>query len=94
MPSSLASVLSQPIIMSLASPRSFERGVVYAEEGHVGPLRASSTRVAAEVRGTESYAIELSAEAGRLHFACSCPVGRDAPVRQRFYPPPPRRSFQ
>lgn len=78
MPSSLASVLSQPIIMSLASPRLFERGVVYAAEGHVGPLRASSTRVAAKVRGTESYAVELSAEAGRLHFACSCPVGRDA----------------
>ena len=77
MPDQLSTVLSEPIVASLASPRSFERGVVYLEEGRVGPLRASAGRVAAKVQGAESYAVELSVDDGRLRFACSCPVGLD-----------------
>lgn len=73
----LSTVLNEPIVARLASPRSFERGVVYLEEGHVGPLRVSTGRVAATVQGTESYAVELSADDGRLRFGCSCPIGRD-----------------
>ena len=73
----LSTVLNEPIVAGLASPRSFERGVAYLEDGRVGPLRMSDARVAAKVRGAESYEVELSAEAGRLRFTCSCPVGLD-----------------
>ncbi len=61
----------------LASFRSFERGVVYLEGGHVGSLRVSGGRVAATVQGAESYAVELGVDDGRLRFACSCPVGSE-----------------
>ena len=70
-------VLDEPIVATLAGPRSVERGVVYLEEGRVGALRASATRVAATVQGAESYAVELSVDDGQLRFACSCPVGSD-----------------
>ena len=73
----LSTVLDESIAERLASPRSFERGVVYFEEGRVGALRASIGRVAAAVQGTESYAVDLSADGDRLRFACSCPVGLD-----------------
>lgn len=73
----LSTVLNEPLIEALASPRSYERGVTYLEEGRVGPLRASTGRVAAAVQGGESYAVELSVEHSRLQYACSCPVGLD-----------------
>jgi uncharacterized Zn finger protein len=76
-PDQLSTVLNEPLVARLASPRSFERGEVYLEMGHVGPLRASAERVAATVQGTESYSVELSTADGRLRFACSCPVGVD-----------------
>lgn len=73
----LLAVLNESTVARLASSRSFERGVAYLEEGHVGALRVSVGRVAASVRGAESYAVELSGDEGRLRFDCSCPVGRD-----------------
>jgi uncharacterized Zn finger protein len=73
----LAAVLTEPIVVSLATPRSYERGVVYLEEDRVGGLRVLAGRVRASVEGTDTYAIELAAEDGRLHASCTCPVGRD-----------------
>jgi len=73
----LAAVLNEPIVSALASPPSFERGIGYFEEGRVGPLRVTAGHVAANVQGTETYVVELSAAAGRLRFACSCPIGVD-----------------
>lgn len=70
-------MLSERIVAGLASARSFERGVRYLQDGHVGPLRVSGARVSATVQGAESYAVTLTADAGRLRFACSCPVGRE-----------------
>ena len=76
-PDSLSTVLNETTVARLASPRSFARGVAYFEGGHVGPLRVSDGRVAATVQGRESYGVELSADGGRLAFACACPVGVD-----------------
>jgi uncharacterized Zn finger protein len=76
-PEPLSTVLDEAIVARLSSPRSFERGAVYFEEGRVGALRVSAGRVAATVQGAESYAVELSADEGRLRFVCSCPVGLD-----------------
>jgi uncharacterized Zn finger protein len=73
----LATVLYEPLVQTPASPRSFERGVIYLEDGRVGPVRASAGRAAATVQGADSYSVELSAEDGRLRFACSCPIGLD-----------------
>jgi uncharacterized Zn finger protein len=71
----LSSVLSEAVVERLASPRSFERGAAYLDEGRVGPLRVGAGRVNATVQGSESYAVELRAGEGRLRFACSCPIG-------------------
>jgi len=73
----LLAVLNESTVARLASSRSFERGVVYLGEGHVGTLRVSVGRVAATVQGAESYSVELSGDDGQLRFDCSCPVGRD-----------------
>lgn len=77
MPDPLAAIVNEPLVTALASRGSFERGLAYLGEGRVGLLRVSSGRVGANVQGSEDYAVELSADDGRLRFACSCPVGRD-----------------
>jgi uncharacterized Zn finger protein len=74
---SLSIILDEATAERLASPRSFERGVEYFDEGRVGALRVSAGRVAATVEGAERYDVELAADAGRLRFSCSCPVGLD-----------------
>jgi len=74
----LGSVLDLSVVTGLSSVRSFERGVVYVQEGRVGALRVTADGVGATVHGSEAYAVDLRAEAGRLVFACSCPVGRDS----------------
>jgi uncharacterized Zn finger protein len=74
---SLAAVLSEPVVASLATPRSYERGVVYLEEGRVGRLRVLAGRVRASVEGAETYTVELAAADGGMHASCTCPVGRD-----------------
>ncbi|HWC26473.1 MAG TPA: hypothetical protein VG474_07815 [Solirubrobacteraceae bacterium] len=71
----LAAVLTEPLVATLAGPRSFDRGVLYLEEGQVGPLRASADRVAARVQGRDDYEVELGADGERLRFSCSCPIG-------------------
>ncbi len=73
----LEGVLSEAVVGRLASPRSFERGEEYLEEGRVGPLRTETGRLSATVEGNESYTVELHAKEGRLRFSCSCPVGLD-----------------
>jgi uncharacterized Zn finger protein len=77
MPELLSQILDAATVVRLASSTSYERGVEYLNEGRVGALRVSSDRVAADVQGTEWYAVELSVADGRLGHACSCPVGRD-----------------
>jgi uncharacterized Zn finger protein len=76
MPGDLSQVLDKAIA-GLASTPSYERGLTYLEAGRVGPLRASAGRVAATVRGSEDYTIELRARGGKLRFFCSCPIGRE-----------------
>ena len=77
MPELLSHVLDAAIVVRLASSMSYERGVEYLQDGRVGALRVSSGRVAADVQGTERYAVELTVVDGALGHACSCPVGRD-----------------
>ena len=71
----LSSVLSEAVVERLASPRSFERGEAYLDEGRVGPLRVGAGRINATVQGSESYTVELRLSNSQLRFACSCPVG-------------------
>jgi uncharacterized Zn finger protein len=73
----LTAVLTEPVVASLATRRSYERGVVYLEEGRVGGLRAVAGRVRASVEGAETYTVELAAADGGLHASCTCPVGHD-----------------
>ena len=76
-PEQLADVLDGSRLAGLAGPLYYERGVRYFEDGQVGALRVSAERVAATVRGSDEYAVELRADRGRLLYQCSCPVGRE-----------------
>ena len=77
MPEQLADVLDGSRLAGLAGPLYYERGVRYFEDGQVGALRVSAGHVAATVRGSDAYAVELRVDRGRLRYQCSCPVGRE-----------------
>lgn len=76
MPAELSRALDKTVVVGLASAPSYERGLAYLEAGRVGSLRASAGRVGATVQGSEGYRVELRTEGEKLHFSCSCPVGR------------------
>ena len=82
-PEQLADVLDGSRLAGLAGPLYYERGVRYFEDGQVGALRVSAERVAATVRGSDEYAVELRADRGRLLYQCSCPVGREGAFCKR-----------
>lgn len=63
----------------VAGPRSFERGVAYAQDGRVSRLRERGDAVSAIVDGSQSYSVRvrLSGDPNAVEGACDCPVGRD-----------------
>lgn len=63
-------------IEGLADPRSFIRGVAYQHQGRVELEARSADVVAATVRGSMPYRVELSREP-KVFWSCTCPVGED-----------------
>lgn len=66
---------SRPTVRSLAGPRSFERGLLYAENGRVTKLNVTDSRVEATVRGSSSYRVRLWIEDEEPAYECTCPMG-------------------
>ncbi|MBE9100313.1 DUF6880 family protein [Vacuolonema iberomarrocanum] len=73
----LSDVLDQDMLRELAGDRYYERGVRYFEQGHVSSMAQYGDRIVAEVRGTESYQVQLWLQSGALLSRCSCPLGVD-----------------
>lgn len=73
----LSDVLDQDMLRELAGDRYYERGVRYFEQGHVSSMAQYGDRIVAEVRGTESYQVQLWLQSGNLLSRCSCPLGVD-----------------
>ena len=61
-------------IESLADPRSLMRGVAYQRDGRVEITSEDELVVAALVRGSMPYQVELR-RAGETTWSCTCPVG-------------------
>ena len=66
---------SQRAVASLAGRRSYERGLLYVENGRVRKLRAEGSSVEATVRGSSSYRVRLWVEDEEAAYECSCPMG-------------------
>ena len=66
---------SQRAVASFAGRRSYERGLLYAENGRVRKLRAEGSSVEATVRGSSSYRVRLWVEDEEPAYECSCPMG-------------------
>ncbi|HEX9458933.1 MAG TPA: SWIM zinc finger family protein, partial [Thermoanaerobaculia bacterium] len=64
-------------LRKLAGTRSFERGEEYAAIGAVTQIVEDRGTVAAKVQGTRTYLVSITADVGRLAFACNCPRGDD-----------------
>ncbi len=57
----------------LASPEIRRRGLEYFAGKTVRLLQAGTRSVSAQVRGTQSYAVELRQRAGAAYYSCTCP---------------------
>jgi hypothetical protein len=69
--------LDQDWLRRTAGWRNWERGVAYAEERRVGPVRVIPGGFAATVAGSRFYEACLVATAGGPTWDCDCPIGQD-----------------
>lgn len=71
----LADLISEASLESLAGARYFERGLAYFQDGAVDLLHADEHEIAGNVLGTDSYGVRLWLKRGLLNWACTCPLG-------------------
>ena len=71
----LADIVSESSLETLAGERYFERGLAYFQDGAVDLLHADEREIAGNVLGTESYGVRLWLKRGLLNWACTCPLG-------------------
>lgn len=71
----LAQLITEASLRTLAGDKSFARGVEYFESGAVGALVETGDALKARVSGTHEYGVSLAANGRRLDYACACPVG-------------------
>jgi uncharacterized Zn finger protein len=71
----LADLVSESSLESLAGERYFERGLAYFQDGAVDLLHADEREIAGNILGTESYGVRLWLKRGLLNWACTCPLG-------------------
>lgn len=71
--------LDEQLLLDLAGPASFERGVGYHRGGNVVELAVDAVgTLQAKVSGTRSYVARLTIDSGgAVDTACTCPVGED-----------------
>ncbi|MCW2928911.1 MAG: hypothetical protein JWM86_2879, partial [Thermoleophilia bacterium] len=72
----LAQLLSEQLLLDLAGPASYERGVDYHARDLVESIDAvSETSARAVVAGAERYVTQLRSSTTHVTAACTCPVG-------------------
>lgn len=69
--------ITRDALHRLAGDAAFQRGQTYAKAGAVSRLRQRGERLDARVEGSESYQVELRADAGELGYHCTCPRAAD-----------------
>jgi uncharacterized Zn finger protein len=74
---SLAELVTEAALRSLAGASYFQRGEGYFRSGAVERLRSDEAEVAAVVIGTEAYRSRIRIARGKLAWECSCPLGDD-----------------
>jgi uncharacterized Zn finger protein len=73
---SIATLLSEQLLLDLAGPASFERGYDYFRRDLVESVEPiSDDAVRAVVAGTTRYTTQLRSTGDRISGACTCPVG-------------------
>ena len=71
----LADLVSESSLETLAGERYFERGLAYFRDGVVNLFHADEREIAGNVLGTEFYGVRLWLKRGLLNWACTCPLG-------------------
>ena len=66
--------LSESTIRDLAGKAVYQRGLNYYNEGRVGELSISGTRITANVDGTQSYRVTLNHTVKIFDGSCNCPA--------------------
>lgn len=78
MPNALFRAITDPLILRLAGPQSYERGLDYFSHGQVASLEEDGDCIRAVVRGAGDYAVTLAVDDGVLDYSCECPAGSDS----------------
>ena len=74
---SLADVFGAAAVRRLAGPVVYGRGSAYFSDGRVDTADVRDGRLAATVRGTMPYLVELWADRGGPRWSCTCPAAED-----------------
>jgi uncharacterized Zn finger protein len=70
-------LLSPMQLQRLAGEPSYTRGVEYFDEGRVADVHLKGNCIHATVHGSRKYRVELSNEAGKISYSCTCPFFQD-----------------
>jgi uncharacterized Zn finger protein len=70
-------LLSPIQLQRLAGETSYSRGVEYFDEGRVADVHLKGNCIHANVRGSRTYRVEMSTEAGEISYSCTCPFFQD-----------------
>lgn len=73
----LADVFDAAAVQRLAGASAYGRGVVYFRDRRVDDTELRGGRLAATVRGTMPYLVELWADRGGPRWSCTCPAAED-----------------
>ncbi len=73
---SVADLVEEPELRRLATPESYDEGLVLADEGKVQVGAFGPLQVSAEVDDVETRQVELRSTKAGLEWACTCPDGR------------------
>jgi uncharacterized Zn finger protein len=66
--------ITEALLIKLAGPSAYERGLKYFAEGRVTAIDSSERHTAAIVHGTEAYSVQLTHTHRQLDGACDCPA--------------------
>jgi len=70
-------LITPNILKNLAGTSVFARGEAYYEDGRVGPLRETGSKISARVEGSDTYHVELRDDGRYLGHDCNCPNAAD-----------------
>lgn len=73
----LAKLLTDEALRTLAGTTAYERGIAYVESGKVVLLSHLDETLIASVAGTQLYQVEMWIHAGRLQYTCNCPAAAE-----------------